>query len=149
MCLTDIVFSWEERDEKYMNRAIGWDCECQGGNRTVTGDVGDPWLQVEQGQKTFFGIGIWEGPKESCKDLCFKQMTLAVWRKGTPPPPSQGAKSLKQLANKDLGFLGHTLIGPCHIPPALSDWHFRVVSLLLLMCLSSEHVSKLKRAMYE
>lgn len=58
--------------------------------------VGDPWLQVEQGQKTFYGADIRERDKESCMDLCFRQMTGSV-EEGNATAAVSGSKFTKAI----------------------------------------------------
>lgn len=58
--------------------------------------VGEPWMQVEWGHKTFYVAGIREGDKESYMDLCFRQMTGSV-EEGDATATVSGSKLTKAI----------------------------------------------------
>lgn len=156
MYLKDLVFPWEGRREKQMNRAIGCDSECQGRKGIVT-EVwetrGCRWSRV---RRPSMGLAF---EKETKNHVWIYDLDkwLAVWRKAMPLPLSQEANSLKQFASKDLSFLGHT--GIC-VTLSSSTSLFRLASWrsqsqlswslsVLVMGLSSGYVPNVKRAMYD
>lgn len=127
MYLTDIVFSWEERDENKCTEQLD-----------VTVSVREEmaqWLGVwethsyrwSRVRRPSMGLAFEKKPKKHVRIYVLDKW---LWQCGGRRPHYhhlRKQKSLKQVASKDLSFLGHTLIWACHLPPAFSDWHLWVV----------------------